>query len=89
MELTDKNLFAYCDNNPVVRIDHGGLFWKIALDILSLGTSISEVSCNPTDVGAWIGLVGDIIDVWLDKHGYKVQIKVVGTKHEYMHGSII
>ena len=25
----DKNLFAYCDNNPVVRADNGGEFWHI------------------------------------------------------------
>ena len=29
MGLTDKNLFAYCDNNPVMRADHGGDFWHI------------------------------------------------------------
>lgn len=29
MELTDKNLFSYCDNNPVVRADVGGEFWHI------------------------------------------------------------
>ena len=29
MGLTDKNLFAYCDNNPVVRADHGGEFWHV------------------------------------------------------------
>ena len=28
MELTDKNLFAYCDNNPVMRKDDGGEFWN-------------------------------------------------------------
>ena len=25
--LTDKNLYAYCDNNPVMRIDTNGEFW--------------------------------------------------------------
>lgn len=25
--LTDKNLYAYCDNNPVMRKDEGGEFW--------------------------------------------------------------
>ena len=25
--LTDKNLFAYCDNNPVTRVDEDGEFW--------------------------------------------------------------
>ncbi len=29
--LTDKNLFAYCDNNPVVRADHGGEFWNVVI----------------------------------------------------------
>ena len=27
MGLTDKNLFAYCDNNPVMREDSGGDLW--------------------------------------------------------------
>ena len=26
--LTDKNLYAYCDNNPVTRVDRGGEFWN-------------------------------------------------------------
>jgi len=29
MEMTDKNLFAYCDNNPVVRYDSGGDCWML------------------------------------------------------------
>jgi len=28
--LTDKNLFAYCDNNPVMRVDNGGDYWRAA-----------------------------------------------------------
>ena len=27
--LTDKNLYAYCDNNPVVRTDTDGKFWHL------------------------------------------------------------
>ena len=27
--LTDKNLFAYCDNNPVARVDGDGEFWNV------------------------------------------------------------
>ena len=27
--LTDKNLYAYCDNNPIMRTDDGGEFWHI------------------------------------------------------------
>ena len=26
-DLYNKNLFAYCDNNPVARVDYGGEFW--------------------------------------------------------------
>ena len=63
MGLTDKNLFTYCDNNPLVRKDAGGNAWETVFDLISLGTSIIEVSCNPADIGAWVGLVGDIIDV--------------------------
>ena len=29
--LTDKNLFAYCDNNPIMRSDNGGDFWHIVV----------------------------------------------------------
>ena len=27
--LTDKNLYAYCDNNPVMRADDSGEFWHV------------------------------------------------------------
>ena len=30
-QLTDKNLYAYCDNNPVMRSDNGGEFWHIVV----------------------------------------------------------
>ena len=29
--LTDKNLYAYCDNNPVMRVDHSGELYNIAI----------------------------------------------------------
>ena len=28
-DLYDKNLYAYCDNNPIIRADNGGEFWHI------------------------------------------------------------
>jgi len=31
--LTDKNLYAYCDNNPVMRADYGGEFWLTAVAV--------------------------------------------------------
>ena len=63
MALTDKNLYAYCDNNPVVRVDHGGQFWETVFDVISLGASVVDVCVNPTDPWAWAGLAGDAIDL--------------------------
>ena len=44
--LTDKNLYAYCDNNPVMRVDEGGEFWNILIGAA---------------VGAIAGIVGQVI----------------------------
>ena len=63
MSYTDKNMFAYCDSNPIMRTDISGAFWESAFDVLSLGASVVEVSINPTDVWAWAGLVGDVVDL--------------------------
>ena len=41
--LTDKNLYAYCDNNPVVRADGGGEFWHIVVGA-AIGAVIGAVS---------------------------------------------
>lgn len=61
-ELTDKNLYAYCDNNPVIRVDHGGDFWMIigaAVGGLVGGTvsAISQGIENGFDNINW-GIVG-------------------------------
>ena len=63
MSLTDKNLYAYCDNNPVMRVDNGGQFWDTFFDVISLAASIVEVAVNPYDPWAWAGLVGDVVDL--------------------------
>ncbi len=39
MALTDKNLYAYCDKNPIVRVDSNGKFWHIII-----GAAIGAVS---------------------------------------------
>ena len=43
--LTDKNLYSYCDNNPVMRVDNGGEFWITSMLIGAV-------------VGAVAGIVG-------------------------------
>ncbi|MBQ3594282.1 MAG: hypothetical protein II981_02590, partial [Bacteroidales bacterium] len=63
MLMTDKNLFAYCDNNPIVRVDVMGNVWETVFDVISLGASIAEVVANPQDPWAWAGVVGDTVDL--------------------------
>ena len=55
--LTDKNLYAYCDNNPVMRRDDGGQFWDTVFDVVSLAASVAEVCVNPADPWAWLDLL--------------------------------
>ncbi len=61
--LLGNNMFAYCGNNPVSRADSGGCFWDIIVDVASLVISVIEVVQNPSDVGAWVGLALDVVDV--------------------------
>ena len=63
--LTDKNLYAYCDNNPVMRTDFAGALWESFWDAASLLISADEVADNPTDFWAWAGFVGDLVDVFI------------------------
>ncbi len=41
MSLSDKNLFSYCDGNPVMRKDDGGFFWE---ELKSFGEKCLEVA---------------------------------------------
>lgn len=61
--LANKNLYAYCDNNGIVRKDERGNIWETIFDIVSLGVSIVEVALDPTDPWAWAGMIGDAIDL--------------------------
>ena len=49
--LTDKNLYAYCDNNPVMRVDNGGEFWN-----LIIGAVVGAV------VSAAVSFVSQLLD---------------------------
>ena len=61
--LMDKNLYAYCDNNPIMRRDDGGQFWDTVFDVISLVGSVVDVCMNPSDPWAWVGLAGDVVDL--------------------------
>lgn len=84
-----NNMFAYCNNNPVINRDSTGAVLETIFDVISLGFSIAEVAANPYDPSAWIGLVGDTVDLipfvsgvgetvrglrFLDKAGNAVEI---------------
>ena len=42
--LTDKNYFAYCDNNPTSRSDDGGEFWNIVAGAVIGGVVSAAIS---------------------------------------------
>ncbi len=63
MSLTDKNLYSYCDNNPVMRVDNGGMFWDTVFDVVSLCASVVDVIKNPDDPWAWAGLAADVVSL--------------------------
>ena len=66
-DLYDKNLFAYCDNNPVIRADDGGEFWNYVIGGV-VGAVVGGVSAalNGGDwksiaLAAGIGAVGGLL----------------------------
>ena len=60
-ELYHKNLYVYCDNNPVVRRDLQGYFLETIFDIISVGTDVAEIIIAPTDLLAWGSLGLDLV----------------------------
>ena len=51
--LTDKNLFTYCDNNPVMREDGDGEFWLNMAIGAVVGAAVSAVTQLVNDPDAW------------------------------------
>ena len=62
-DITAYNLFAYCGNNPICRIDISGNAWETVFDVASLCLSVAELVANPSDPFNWIGLAGDVVDL--------------------------
>ena len=69
--ITDRNLYAYCDNNPIVRYDDGGEFWHIivgaAVGALSnvAGQLISDICTSvltqEASFSSWQTYVGSFV----------------------------
>ena len=62
-DLIGYNLYVYCSNNPVIYADSTGHWIETVFDVFSLGLSIVDVCVNPTDIWAWAGLAGDLLDL--------------------------
>lgn len=61
--LLSTNMFAYCENNPIMGVDPTGEFLDTVFYVVSLCISAAEVVANPADPWAWAGLVGDVVDL--------------------------
>ncbi|MBQ4559301.1 MAG: RICIN domain-containing protein [Lachnospiraceae bacterium] len=57
------NMFMYCGNNPVARVDKTGTAWETVFDVVSLAASVAEVIANPRSVWNWAGVIADTVDL--------------------------
>ena len=49
--ITDKNYFAYCDNNPISRGDDGGEFWSELLTGVAVAAGVTAVAAVAVATG--------------------------------------
>ena len=59
--LTDKNLYAYCNNNPVMFKDVIGTIADTALDVAFIAGDIASIIANPTNVVGYAELAADLV----------------------------
>lgn len=60
-DFNGMNLYAYCDNNPVVRVDRNGQFWDYVVDIGFIAWSVADVVNDPGDWKNWVALAVDVV----------------------------
>jgi hypothetical protein len=95
-DVTDKNLFAYCDNNPVMRADYDGEFWQLAGVTINstnsgigfswgtIGASVLTSLSMITPVG-WAVIIGSVVVVGV---GYRVSKMSKGGKQRIKHSEL-
>ena len=77
--LLSTNMFAYCENNPVMGTDPTGEFLDTVFDVISLCSSVAEVIANPANPWAWAGLAGDVVDLIPGVTGVGETVRAVNT----------
>ena len=55
------NIYAYCNNNPIINSDLLGCFWDFIFDAIFLIWSIVDVIQNPTSWQNWVALGIDVV----------------------------
>ena len=86
--LTDKNYFAYCDNNPTSRSDDGGEFWNIVAGAVigGIGGAISAAASGGNiALGAAQGAASGAVSALLPN---KVVVKTVVSAGMALIGSV-
>ena len=85
-DLYDKNLYAYCDNNPINRVDEEGDVWELAA-VGSIGRMLGTAALTisnvalPIAVGIGIGIVvGVVIHKGLELHQSKAKARYKNEK---------
>ncbi len=77
MGLTDKNVFAYCDNNPVMRIDKTGDLW-VALTSMAI--------CGV--IGAGVSAAGSLIAQKMSGESFNLKTFALDTATGFVSGAI-
>ena len=77
--ILSANMYAYCENDPVMGVDPKGEIIDTIFDVVSLGLSVAEVVANPANPWSWIGLAGDVIDLIPGVTGVGETIRAVKT----------
>ena len=79
--ISDKNLFAYCDNNPVIRKDTGGQYWHLVIGGIVGGAiaGISSALSGGDGIDIAISVIAGIGSGVLSASGVGIIGQVIGS----------
>lgn len=79
--MSDKNLFSYCDNNPVTRVDSGGEYWHFIIGGVVGGIvgGISTALSGGDSIDILIGSIAGIASGLLAASGIGIIGQIVGS----------